>query len=201
MKKGLFGCLGVGIVLAVVALLLGGWAMGKYNGLVAEREKVNTAWSQVENQYQRRYDLIPNLVETVKGAANFEKETYIAVTEARAKVGQAQISAKDLDNPEAFRKLEAAQGELSSALSRLLVVAENYPELKANANFLDLQSQLEGTENRISTERGRFNEAAQAYNSKLKQFPTNIVGGMFGFVERPYFTSVDGAATPPKVQF
>ncbi len=201
MKKGLIGCLAVAAIVAVVALGFLFWLMGQYNGLVAAREQVNTAWSQVENVYQRRLDLIPNLVETVKGAADFEKETYTAVTEARAKAGQIRLDAKDLSDPETFKRLEAAEGELSSALSRLMAVAENYPELKANQNFLDLQSQIEGTENRIAVERRNFNTVAQGYNTRVKSFPANLVAGRFGFAERPYFTAAEGAAVAPKVQF
>ena len=201
MKKGLLGCLVLAGGLVVLALVLGMWVTAQYNGLVNAQEKVKAAWSQVENVYQRRYDLIPNLVETVKGVASFEKETYTAVTEARAKVGQIRLSADVLEDPQAFRRLEAAQGELSSTLSRLFAVAENYPDLKANKNFLELQSQLEGTENRIAVERRRFNETAQAYNIRLRSFPTNSVAALFGFKERPYFEAAAGAATAPKVKF
>src|SRR5262245_5850372 len=153
MKKGLIGCVGVVGGIALVAILILVWAAGKYNGLVRGEESVKSAWSQVENVYQRRLDLIPNLVATVKGVAEFEKSTYTAVTEARAKVGQIKVSPEMLNDPNAFAQFQRAQGELGSALSRLLVVAENYPQLKANQNFLDLQSQLEGTENRIAVER------------------------------------------------
>jgi LemA protein len=197
MKK-LLGCL---VVLVIIGLIAGGWAMGQYNSLVKSREGVNTAWAQVENVYQRRMDLIPNLVETVKGVANFEKETYIAVANARSQAGQVKITADVLEDPDAFRKLEATQGQLSSALSRLLAVAENYPELKANQNFLELQSQLEGTENRIAVERRRFNEVAQGYNTRLKTFPTNLIAGFFGFRERPYFSAAPGAEKAPEVKF
>jgi len=201
MKKGMIGCLGIGGALAVIVLLIAGWAMGQYNGLVKSQEEVRSAWAQVENVYQRRADLIPNLVATVKGVAEFEKETYTAVTEARAKVGQITITPEVLDDPAAFRKLEAAQSQLSSALSRLLAVAENYPQLKANQNFLDLQSQLEGTENRITVERQRFNDVARAYNTRIKTAPTNILAGIFGFRERPYFEAAEGAENAPKVEF
>lgn len=201
MKKGLIGCLGVGGALAVVVFLIAGWAMAQYNGLVKSQEEVRSAWAQVENVYQRRLDLIPNLVETVKGVAEFEKETYTAVTEARAKVGQMTITPEVLDDPAAFKKLEAAQAQLSSVLSRLLAVAENYPQLKANQNFLDLQSQLEGTENRITVERQRFNEVARGYNTRIKTVPTNILANMFGFRERPYFEAAAGAESAPKVEF
>jgi len=201
MKKGLIGCLGVGGALAVVVFLIAGWGMAQYNGLVKSQEEVRSAWAQVENVYQRRLDLIPNLVETVKGVAEFEKETYTAVTEARAKVGQMTITPEVLDDPAAFKKLEAAQAQLSSVLSRLLAVAENYPQLKANQNFLDLQSQLEGTENRITVERQRFNEVARGYNTRIKTVPTNILANMFGFRERPYFEAAAGAESAPKVEF
>ncbi len=201
MKKGMIGCLGVGGALAVIVFLIAGWGMGQYNGLVRSREEVSAAWAQVENVYQRRLDLIPNLVETVKGVAEFEKETYTAVTEARAKVGQITITPEVLNDPAAFRKLEAAQSQLSSALSRLLAVAENYPQLKANQNFLELQSQLEGTENRIAVERQRFNDAARGYNTRIKTAPTNLIANVFGFRERPYFEAAAGAATAPKVEF
>lgn len=174
---------------------------GTYNDMVKSREDVNAAWAQVENVYQRRMDLIPNLVETVKGVANFEKETYTAVAEARAQAGQVKISSDVLNDPESFKRLEATQGQLSSALSRLLAVSENYPELKANENFRDLQTQLEGTENRISVERGRFNDAARAYNTRIKTFPNNLVAGMFKFAERPYFAAQAGAEQAPSVKF
>jgi len=201
MRKVLIGCLAVGAAVVVVALIVGMWVAGQYNGLVRDREGVNEAWSQVENVYQRRLDLVPNLVETVKGVANFEKETYTRVAEARAQAGQMRISAEVLDNPQAFQRLEAAQGQLSSALSRLFAVAENYPQLKANENFLNLQAQLEGTENRIAVERKRFNEVARAYNTRLHSFPTNFIAGTLGFRERPYFQALPGADTAPKVQF
>lgn len=200
-NKGLLiGC-SIGAVILLVVFLVFSYGVSKYNQLVSLNEEVTKAWSQVENQYQRRYDLIPNLVETVKGVANFEKETYIAVTEARAKVGQIQITPQMLEDPQAFERFQAAQDNLSSALSRLLVAVENYPQLKANENFLQLQAQLEGTENRISVERKRFNEAVQNYNIAIKRFPTNLIAGMFGFREKQYFKAVTGAETAPKVQF
>lgn len=199
-KSLLIGC-SIGAVILLIVFLVFSYGVSKYNQLVSLNEEVNKAWSQVENQYQRRYDLIPNLVETVKGVANFEKETYIAVTEARAKVGQIQITPQMLEDPQAFERFQAAQDNLSSALSRLLVAVENYPQLKANENFLQLQAQLEGTENRISVERKRFNEAVQSYNTAIKRFPTNIIAGMFGFREKQYFKAVTGAETAPKVKF
>ncbi len=197
MKK-LLGCL---VVLVILAIIVGGWATGQYNNLVKSREAVNTAWSQVENVYQRRMDLIPNLVATVKGVAEFEKSTYTAVAEARAQAGQMKITADVLEDPAAFEKFQQTQGQLSSALSRLFAVAENYPQLKANQNFLDLQSQLEGTENRIAVERRRFNEVAQGYNTQLKTFPTNLIAGFMGFKERPYFSAAPGADKAPEVKF
>jgi LemA protein len=198
-KKFMFGCLGV-VVLAVI--ILGLSVSGIYNQLVRLDQKVQSQWAQVENVYQRRADLIPNLVETVKGAADFEKSTFTAVTEARAKVGQVQVSA-DKINPETFAKFQQAQDGLSSALSRLLVVMEKYPDLKATENFKTLQAQLEGTENRIATERMRFNEAAQAFNTKRMSFPTVLIAGFFGsrFAEKPYFKAQPGAETAPKVKF
>ena len=155
----------------------------------------------VQNVYQRRADLVPNLVATVAGAANFEKSTLTEITEARASVGRVQVNANQVpSDPAKFAEFEQAQSSLSSALSRLLVVVERYPDLKANANFRDLQAQLEGTENRIAVERGRFNDAAQAYNTAVKQFPMVLLAGMFGFKEKPYFTAVAGAEKPPKVE-
>jgi len=198
-KRLLFGCLGVLIVAAIIVVLS---VAGTYNSLVRLDQKVQTQWAQVEIQYQRRADLVPNLVETVKGAADFEKSTFTAVTEARAKVGQVQISA-DKINPETFAKFQQAQDGLSSALSRLLVVMEKYPDLKATENFKTLQVQLEGTENRIATERMRFNEAAQAFNTKRMSFPTVLIAGLFGarFNEKPYFKAQPGSETAPKVKF
>ena len=164
-------------------------------------EQVNGAWSQVENQYQRRADLIPNLVNTVKGYADFEKSVLTEVTDARSKVGQTQLTADDLSDPEKFQQFQNAQDQLSGALSRLLVVVENYPELKANENFLQLQAQLEGTENRIAVERRRFNEAVQAYNTEIRSFPTLITAGIFGFKEKQYFKSKEGSDQVPEVNF
>jgi LemA protein len=192
------------IVVGVIALFVV-WGISSYNGLVGLEQAVRAQWGQVENVYQRRADLVPNLVETVKGAANFEKETYVAVAQARSQVGQvsAQGADKLLSDPEAFKKFQEAQGQLGSALSRLLVVSERYPDLKATAAFRDLQSQLEGTENRIAVERMRFNETAQAYNSKRQRFPTVLIAGLFGdkFKEKPYFTAQPGAEVAPKVKF
>jgi len=172
-----------------------------YNALVELDEKVNQSWAQVENQYQRRADLIPNLINTVKGYADFEKDVLIEVTELRSQVGQIKITADDLSNEEKFRQFQDAQDKLSSALSRLLVVAENYPQLKANENFLQLQTQLEGTENRISVERKKFNEATQEYNTTIRRFPTLITAKIFGFKEKQYFKSAPGTEKAPDVKF
>ena len=201
MKKLLFGCGGLVVVALGLAVLVGLFLWSSYNGLVRGEEGVKSAWSQVENVYQRRFDLIPNLVATVKGVANFEKETYTAVTEARSRVGQIRVGPEMLNDPNAFAKFQRAQGELGSALSRLLVVAENYPQLKANQNFLDLQSQLEGTENRIAVERRRYNEVAQGYNTMVRSFPRNFVAGLFGFRTKAYFAATEGAAKAPEVKF
>jgi LemA protein len=196
MKKVLFGC---GLVVLVVAVFLGLAVAGSYNRLVTLEEAVKTAWSQVENVYQRRADLVPNLVETVKGAAAFEKDTFTAVTEARARVGQ--VTFGKVPDAAEMQKFQTAQDGLSSALSRLLVVVEKYPELKATQNFRDLQVQLEGTENRIAVERRRFNEAAQAFNTTRRRFPTVIVASLFGFAEKPYFQAAPGSDKAPQVKF
>ncbi len=172
-----------------------------YNSLVQMDENVNQAWAQVENQYQRRADLIPNLVNTVKGYADFEKGVLTEVTELRSQVGQVKISASDLTDEDKFKKFQDAQDKLSGALSRLLVVAENYPQLKANENFLQLQAQLEGTENRISVERKKFNEAVQEYNTSTRTFPTVITAKIFGFKEKQYFKSAPGSDKAPDVKF
>lgn len=196
MKKALLGC---GLVVVVVAVLLGMAVMGPYNRLVTLEEAVKSAWSQVENVYQRRADLVPNLVETVKGAAAFEKDTFTAVTEARAKVGQVTLG--KVPDAQQMQQFQSAQDGLSSALSRLLVVVEKYPELKATQAFRDLQVQLEGTENRIAVERRRFNEAAQAFNTARRRFPTVIVASLFGFAEKPYFQAAPGSDKAPQVKF
>jgi len=198
-KKFAIGCLMVVLVGLLIAAV---GVTGIYNSLVGLDQKVQAQWGQVENTYQRRADLIPNLVETVKGAAAFEQDTFTAVTEARAKVGQVQVNAGQL-NPDAFAKFQQAQDGLSSALSRLLVVVEKYPELKATENFKELQAQLEGTENRITVERMRFNEAAQAFNTRRNRFPAVIIAGFFGskFADKPYFKAQAGAETAPKVKF
>lgn len=185
-------------VIGGVVLLLIMIVAGSYNSMVSSRESVNTAWSKVESQYQRRSDLIPNLVNTVKGAANFEQETLTKVVEARAKATQIKV---DANNPDDIAKFQQAQSEVSSSLSRLLAVAENYPQLKATENFKDLQSQLEGTENRITVARNDFNDAAKSYNTKVKSFPANLLAGMFGFKERPYFEADADAKKAPSVNF
>jgi LemA protein len=194
------GCL---IAVGVVVLILVLWGVGAYNGLVGAREAVNSQWSQVENVYQRRADLIPNLVASVKGAADFERTTLNEVVSARSRVGQVttQAPGEILNDPQKFQQFQQAQDQLSSALSRLLVVVERYPELKAVQGFQDLMVQLEGTENRISTERRRFNEVAQDYNTRLKRFPTVLIASTMGFEARPYFQSQPGAETAPKVDF
>jgi LemA protein len=189
-------------VVGVVVLLLAWKGCSSYNGLVGLDEGVNQAWAQVQNQYQRRADLIPNLVETVKGAASFERETLEAVIQARANATRPEINAENLlNNPQAFQQFQQAQDNLGAALGRLMVVVEKYPELKANQNYLDLQTQLEGTENRIAVERKRFNEVVQNYNSTRRVFPTNIFAGMFGFQQRPYFEAAAEAQQAPKVDF
>lgn len=185
-------------VILVIVLFV--WVKGVYNNMVTQDEQVKTAWSQVENQYQRRLDLIPNLVNTVKGYAAHEQSTLEGVVEARAKASQTNINPDNL-TPEALQQFQNTQSELSSALSRLMVVVERYPELKANQNFLELQAQLEGTENRIAVERQRFNETAQGYNTYIRRFPNTIFAGMFGFFPKAYFAAESGAEKAPKVEF
>lgn len=191
----------IGFIIAVV--LMGGWFVKTRNNFVALDEGVKQGWAQVENVYQRRLDLIPNLVATVQGYASHENETLVAVTEARAKVGQvtAQGMQKVLEDPQAFAKFQEVQAGLTSALSRLMVVVEKYPDLKANENFLDLQRQLEGTENRIAVERRRFNEISQQYNTAIRLFPGALVASFSGFKEKNYFQAQEGAAQAPKVNF
>ncbi len=188
------------IIVIVVLVVLIGYGVSSYNSMVTQEEKVGTAWSNVENQYQRRSDLIPNLVNTVKGYAAHEKETFDAVVSARAKATQMSIDIDDL-TPEKLAAYQRAQGEIGSALGRLLAVTENYPDLKANENFKELQAQLEGTENRISVERRKFNETAREYNTAIRRFPKNIFAGIFGFEKRPYFEAEEGAAQAPEVKF
>lgn len=187
------------IIIAVVVILVI-WGASAYNSMVSKEESVNTAWSQVENQYQRRLDLIPNLVNTVKGYAAHESSTLEAVVEARSKATQITVDPENL-TPEAMQQYQQAQGNVSAALGRLLMLTENYPDLKANQNFLELQAQLEGTENRIAVERQRFNQAAQDYNTYIRRFPRNIFAGMFGFDKRPYFEAEAGANRAPTVEF
>jgi len=196
MKKSFIAIIGL-IVLIIIIVL---WYQGAYNGMVKEDENVKSAWGNVENQYQRRSDLIPNLVSTVKGYATHEQTTLENVINARAKATQMTIDPTNL-NEQTMAQFQAVQGELSSALSRLLVNVEAYPDLKANQNFLDLQAQLEGTENRISTERTRFNDAAQSYNTLIRKFPTNIIAGISGFSAKPYFKAEAGAEKAPEVKF
>ena len=189
-KRILFG------LLAIMTLVQG----CGYNRLVSLQQEVEKQWAQVQNVYQRRADLVPNLVATVSGAANFEKSTLVAITEARASVGKIDAS-QVANDPAKFAEFEKAQSNLGGALSRLLVVAENYPQLKSGTNFLELQAQLEGTENRISVERGRYNDVVQRYNTATKSFPTLVYAGTFGFKEKPYFTATTGAEVAPKVDF
>jgi len=195
---------GLWIALAIVIVIILAVA-GTYNSLVTLDQAVQAQWAQVQNQYQRRADLVPNLVATVKGAANFEKSTYIAVAQARASVGQLspQAVANAANDPKVMAQFSQAQNNLGSALSRLLVVVENYPQLKANENFLTLQSQLEGTENRISVERRRYNELAQAFNTKRNTFPTAMIAGLFGsrFNNKAYFQAQPAAQNAPQVNF
>ncbi|MHB2150876.1 LemA family protein [Calditrichota bacterium LG25] len=200
------GCL-IGLIVALVVVVIFALSMfvtvkNYYNSFIALEENINQAWAQVENVYQRRADLIPNLVEVVKGYASHERETLQAVVEARSKVGgQINIGPEVLNNPQAFARFQQAQDALSSALQRLMVVVERYPDLKADQRFADLQAQLEGTENRIAVERRRFNEAVQAYNTAIRKFPANIIAGMFGFQPKVYFKAQAGADKVPEVKF
>jgi LemA protein len=189
----------VGCIVMVVLLLVGAFAALTYNRLVGLQEGVDAAWSQVENTYQRRADLVPNLVATVRGAADFESETLNEVVEARSRVGQVQIG--EAPTAEQLQQFQQAQEGLSSALSRLLVVVERYPELKATQAFRDLQVQLEGTENRIAVERRRFNEAARTFNTARRRFPAVLLAGTMGFEQKPYFEADEGSEEPPKVEF
>jgi LemA protein len=199
MGKIILGILGAFILLVVVLIIT---AVGTYNSLINRSQAVDAQWAQVQNVYQRRADLIPNLVNTVAGAANFEKTTLTEITEARASVGKVQLSPNTAPtDPAQLAQFEQAQGQLSSALSRLLVVVERYPDLKANASFQMLQAQLEGTENRIAVERGRFNDLARDYNSAIKRVPAAFFAGAFGFKEKAYFQATPGAEKPPPVQF
>ncbi len=188
------------IIILAVIVIVAIWGITGYNGMVKADEAVSTAWSNVENQYQRRADLIPNLVNTVKGYAAHEKETLDAVISARTRATQVTVDADNL-TPEKLQEFQKAQGEVGSALGRLLAITEAYPELKANQNFLELQAQLEGTENRISVERRNFNDVAKNYNTSIRTFPRNLLAGMFGFEKRPYFEAQEGAEKAPEVQF
>lgn len=187
------------IIIAVVAAVVL-WCITSYNGLVSKEENVDSQWANVESSYQRRSDLIPNLVETVKGYASHEKETLQGVIEARSKATSTQINAGDLTS-ENIQQFQAAQDQLSNALSKLMVVVERYPDLKANENFLQLQSQLEGTENRINVERNKYNEVAKSFNANIRKFPKNIIANMFGFEKKAYFEAQEGAKTAPQVKF
>lgn len=199
MNKTLLIVLGSFVALVVIIVLA---VVGSYNGLVSSSQAVDASWAQVQNVYQRRADLIPNLVNTVQGAANFEKSTIVQVTEARASVGKVNINQNQAPSDAAqLEQFQKAQGQLSNALSRLLVVSERYPDLKASANFRDLQAQLEGTENRITVERGRFNEVVQAYDTKIKTLPTVLFAALAGFQPKPYFQATVGAETAPAVKF
>src|SRR5689334_24283686 len=196
MKKGLII---IGVILVVLFMLYSFFA-GRYNTMVELQEEIPKAWADVEAQYQRRADLIPNLVSTVKGYANFEQETLTKVIEARASATQVKIDPSNI-TPEALAQFQQAQNAMGSALSRLLVVAESYPDLKANENFRDLQAQLEGTENRITVARTRFNEVVQPYNVFIKKFPSNVIAGWFGFTEKGYFKAAEGSEKAPEVKF
>jgi LemA protein len=202
MNKFALGCGGIVVILLFVALVLGLVVLGKYNGLVKLDQEVNKKWGDVQTVYQRRADLIPNLVNTVQGAANFEKSTLVEVTNARASVGRVNIDASKAPTDAAqLQEFQQAQGQLSNALSRLLVVSERYPELKSNQNFLGLQAQLEGTENRISVERSNYNEVVQRFNTAVRSFPTMLIAGMMGFAPRPFFNAQTGADRAPTVNF
>ena len=200
MSKGLIAGLVVVGAILLLGLAIGGWFVGTRNELVGLEEGVNSAASQVQNVYQRRADLIPNLVETVKGYASHEQDTFTQVTEARAKVNNINLG-NAVNDPAKMQQFMQSQGELSSALSRLMVVVERYPDLKANENFRDLQVQLEGTENRIAVERKHFNDSAQVFNTRIRQFPASVVAGMSGFSQKAYFQAEAGAERAPQVSF
>jgi LemA protein len=199
MKKGISGIVII-IIILVAVLLFVSWGVGIYNKIVPMNEKVGTEWSNVETQYQRRADLIPNFVNTVKGAAEFEQETLTRVIEARAKATSVTVDPSNI-TPEQLEQFQAAQGEVSSALQRLMVVVERYPELKATQNFRDLQVELEGTENRIAVARNNFNDAARLYNTFIKQFPNSLIASLTKFNDRPYFEAQEGTEVAPKVEF
>ena len=203
MQRTLLGCVALIIVILFLAVIAGALSgIGIYNSLVTSSQGVDKQWAQVQNVYQRRADLIPNLVSTVQGAANFEKSTLVEVTQARASVGQVKIDPNTAPtDADQLAKYQHAQDGLSSALSHLMVIVERYPDLKANSNFLNLQAQLEGTENRISVERGRFNDAVQAYNTMVQRFPAVFIAPMMGFKPKPYFQASAGSDVAPKVNF
>ena len=202
MKKGCLISIVVVLILGIVIAGLIGWGVGIYNTIISNEEGVNQGWAQVENVYQRRADLIPNLVETVKGYASQEKEVLLGVTEARAKMGgQINVGPDVLNNPQAFQQFQQMQGALTQALQRLMVVVERYPDLKSDQRFADLQRQLEGTENRIAVERRRFNQLVQSYNTFIRTAPENIIAGIFGFQQKQYFQAQEGADVVPQVQF
>ncbi len=187
----------IGIILAIIVGVIVLWGVGTYNGFVKKQEAMTTAWGQVENVYQRRADLVPNLVALVKNYTEYEQGTLIAVTEARAKAAKSTVNTENFDETE-FINFESAQNELGNSLNRLIVSVENYPDLKANEEYLTLQAQLAGCENRIQTERERFNETAKAYNQSVRKFPSSLVANMFGFEKRPYFEADEGAEKVPK---
>ncbi len=189
------------VLIGTIVILLAMWAFHTYNTLVGSQETVNSSWSQVQNVYQRRADLVPNLVETVKGAANFEKSTLTAVVDARSRVGSFTVDKSILNDPEQFKKFQQAQGELGQSLSRLMAVMENYPQIKATENFRSLQDQLEGTENRIAVARRDFNDAARLYNTAIRRMPASIVAGYGHFLPRPYFEAEATAQKAPQVKF
>ena len=202
MNKYAIGCGGLVLIVIFLAFIIGLFFWGNYNRLVTLDQEVNKKWGDVQTVYQRRADLIPNLVNTVQGAANFEKSTLVEVTNARASVGRVQLDPNKAPSDAAqLQQFQQAQGELSNALSRLLVVSERYPELKANQNFLGLQAQLEGTENRISVERSNYNEVVQRFNTAVRRFPTMLIAGMLGFSPRPFFNAQAGAERAPNVNF
>src|SRR3989440_4037794 len=202
MNKFAIGCGGLLVIILFIVFVIGLFFWGTYNRLVTLDQNVNKKWGDVQTVYQRRADLIPNLVNTVQGAANFEKSTIVEVTNARASVGRVQLDpSKAPSDAKQLQEFQAAQGQLSNALSRLLVVAENYPQLTATENFRGLQAQLEGTENRISVERNKFNTTVQVYNIAVRRFPTNMIAGMFGFSPRPFFAAQQGAEKAPTVNF
>ena len=201
MKKVFVGCLVLAVIAIIVGIFVVSWGIGIRNGLITQDENVKEKWAQVQNVYQRRMDLIPNLVETVKGYAAHESETFTRVTDARARAGSIQVTPELMNDPQRLAQFQRAQGELSSALTRLMAIAENYPNLKANENFLQLQSQLEGTENRIAVERMRYNEAVKAYNVAVRRFPDSIVASYSGLQVRATFEADPGAERAPKVSF